>query len=216
MLLNPNSQGRDRALEGIANDPFDRPVPGQSLTGESGKWPWEKPPQITNLDEALMTVLERLKNDKKVQKGYDQLITLGLPIETITNTITFGGFVEGLWTVDIAELMKPPLMGALLMYANEKGLPMVMYNNDKDVEETPLDNMSNYELMRTMKENNPVAFEEITAAMDKAAENKIIEDVNMQNRENSFLGQSPEGVEIEAIAVDVEPLPEEDINEQEI
>ena len=120
-----------------------------------------------------MTVLERLKNDKKVQKGYDQLITLGLPIETITNTITFGGFVEGLWTVDIAELMKPPLMGALLMYANEKGLPMVMYNNDKDVEETPLDNMSNYELMRTMKENIPVAFEEITAAMDKAAENKI-------------------------------------------
>jgi hypothetical protein len=107
-------------------------------------------------------------------------------------------------------------MGALLMYANEKGLPMVMYNNDKDVEETPLDNMSNYELMRTMKENNPVAFGEITAAMDKAAENKIIEDVNMQNRENSFLGQSPEGVEIEAIAVDVEPLPEEDINEQEI
>jgi hypothetical protein len=209
MLLNPNAQGRDDALQDIAKDPFDRPVPGQSLTGEVGKHPWENPPQMTNLDQALMFILEKLRSDKKTQKGYDQLITLGMPIESMVNTIAFGGFVEGLWTVDTAELLKPPLMGALFMYAQEKGLPLVMYNNDKDVDETPIDRMSNYEVMSTMEENNPEAFSQIATAIDRVAEGKIVDNVKEEIRNNSFLGSFPESPEENISIVEMEEIPEE-------
>ena len=33
-------------------DPFDAPIPGQSLTDEPGNYPWEHPPQYTNPEEA--------------------------------------------------------------------------------------------------------------------------------------------------------------------
>ena len=106
MLLNPSVQG-DQKLEGLSADPFDRPIPGQSLTSTPKAWPWENPPEFTDVDEAFMYIIEKIQGNPGVQKGYDKIITMGMPIESICNTITFGGFVEGLWTVDIAELLKP-------------------------------------------------------------------------------------------------------------
>ncbi len=32
-------------------DPFDVPIPGESLTDEPGKWPWEQPPKYTDFKE---------------------------------------------------------------------------------------------------------------------------------------------------------------------
>jgi hypothetical protein len=132
-----------------------------------------------------------------------------MPIESMVNTIAFGGFVEGLWTVDTAELLKPPLMGALFMYAQEKGLPLVMYNNDKDVDETPIDRMSNYEVMSTMEENNPEAFSQIATAIDRVAEGKIVDNVKEEIRNNSFLGSFPESPEENISIVEMEEIPEE-------
>ena len=34
------------------NNPFDAPVPGQSLTDKPGNSAWEHPPQFTSTDEA--------------------------------------------------------------------------------------------------------------------------------------------------------------------
>ena len=37
--------------EGVGN-PFDSPVPGQSLTDTPGNYPWEHPPQFVDPEEA--------------------------------------------------------------------------------------------------------------------------------------------------------------------
>ena len=41
----------DEFGEGIGN-PFDTPIPGQSLTDEPGNYPWEHPPQYVTTDGA--------------------------------------------------------------------------------------------------------------------------------------------------------------------
>ena len=158
MLLNPNAVGREKGgkLENVVSDPFVMPVPGQSLTDTPGKWPWDGPPEITNVDDALTTVLLQLEQNPKVQKSYDQLITLGMPIESIVNTISFGGFVNGLWSVDIGELLKQTLQAALMLYADEKQLPFVISNNQGHMNSTELDDLSDFEILETMKENNPL------------------------------------------------------------
>ena len=34
-------------------DLLDAPIPGQSLTSEPGNYPWEQPPQLNTVDEAV-------------------------------------------------------------------------------------------------------------------------------------------------------------------
>ena len=167
MLLNPNARGETQILDKVSTDPFDMPVPGQSLTDEPRKWAWENPPQYITVDDSLQHVIDKIEGSEKAQKGYDELITLGMPIESLVNTITFGGFVEGLWTVDIAEMLKPPLMSFFMLYADEKDLPFVPYNNEDKHDKTIVDNMDKNDIIATIKENNPVFFSEIKEAIDR-------------------------------------------------
>ena len=41
-------------------NPFDAPIPGQSLTNEPGNAPWEHPPQMVKMEEAMGYVWEKL------------------------------------------------------------------------------------------------------------------------------------------------------------
>ena len=104
------------------------------------------------------------------EKNYDKIITMGMPIESITNTIALGGFIEGLWSVDVLELLKPPLMASLMLYAEEKQLPFVPFNNDKPADYNPvLDEMDDYDFFATMAENNPDANSKLKVALEESA-----------------------------------------------
>ena len=73
---------------------FDAPIPGQSLTNTPGNYPWEHPPQYTNIKEASEYVWDVLHKEKNA----DQVLTFlknGIPVEAIARTILFGGFMEG-------------------------------------------------------------------------------------------------------------------------
>jgi len=187
MLTNPNAIGTEDSLQKANTDPFDRPIPGQSLTGEMGKYAWEKPAEFTDADEAFEAIVESIKANKRTQKGYDEVITLGMPLESITNTIAFGGFVEGKWSVDVAELLKPPLMAFLMLYSEEKGLPFVPFNNDSSTLETPVDKMSNFDFLSTMAENNPKAHSVLKTGMSEAADELIKKQADSNLIKDSFL-----------------------------
>ena len=197
MLINPNARYKDTALKNVSTDPFDRPVPEQSLTGEPNKWAWEKPPQMTNVDEALVFVMEKIQNSPPTQKNYDKIITMGMPIESITNTIALGGFIEGLWSVDVLELLKPPLMASLMLYAEEKQLPFVPFNNDKPADYNPvLDEMDDYDFFATMAENNPDANSKLKVALEESATQAMKEENKMADMKNSFLVVSMDKEEV--------------------
>ena len=151
------------------------------------------PPEFTDVDEAFMYIIGKIQGNPGVQKGYDKIITMGMPIESICNTITFGGFVEGLWTVDIAELLKPPVMAFLMLYSQEKGLPFVPFNNDDPSDKTSIDNMSSYDFFDTMKENNPEAPSQIGQAMQIVADEYTSKNEEIKNMQGSFLVDMPEG-----------------------
>ena len=72
-------------------NPFDAPIPGQSLTNEPGNYPWEHAPQYTDPDSAMNFVMKKLGN---VNMAEQILIMLKakIPAEAITRLIVFGGF----------------------------------------------------------------------------------------------------------------------------
>tara|TARA_R110001592_G_scaffold164361_2_gene398499 strand:- start:3941 stop:4444 length:504 start_codon:yes stop_codon:yes gene_type:complete len=102
-------------------DEFDRPIPGQSLTDEPGNYPWEHPPQYTDLREARDRIFEGMTQEENVK----QLITMlasNVPAEAIVRTVLFAGFTEGKWTVDMAALLAPVVLIQIISMAKAAGV----------------------------------------------------------------------------------------------
>ena len=85
---------------------FDAPIPGQSLTDEPGNYSWEHPPQFASVEEATDFVYERLMDEGNMARMFT-LLRMGIPIEALVKIITFTGFIEGKYTVDVAKLLEP-------------------------------------------------------------------------------------------------------------
>jgi len=102
-------------------DEFDRPIPGQSLTDEPGNYPWEHPPQYTDLREARDRIFEGMTQEENIK----QLITMlasDVPAEAIVRTVLFAGFTEGKWTVDMATLLAPVVLIQVIGLAKAAGV----------------------------------------------------------------------------------------------
>ena len=109
-------------------NPFDAPIPGQSLTNEPGNAAWEHPAQFADADSAMEFVMKKLTN----QNMNEQILLMlknKIPVEAITRLVVFGGFVEGKWTVDVATLITPlvmQLIAAIGMRAKVKEMSITM------------------------------------------------------------------------------------------
>jgi hypothetical protein len=93
----------------------------------------------------------------------------GIPIEAITNTITFTGFQEGFWTPDIAELIKLPISMELAGLALEKNIPATMFNIPPK-EQQEEDEIPDEEVFRSMRENRPDMYDDLSYVMDVISE----------------------------------------------
>jgi hypothetical protein len=189
MLLNPkkihsNSELGPRDLNTM--DPFDAPIPGQSLTDEPGKWPWDQPPQMVDVDDAYEYVVVKIEQNPDLKDDMLKFLMAKVPIESICNTIAFTGFSQGLWNPDIAEMIKFPLSAYFAMMAEENGFEVVMFN--KEEEPTVTDE----QIMDTLRENDPEALEFIQQELFAS-----------ENVEPSFLDELPEEME--------EPMTEENM-----
>ena len=89
-----------------AENPFDAPIPGQSLTDEPGNYPWEHPPQRATVEEALDDIYESMMEEQNMKRMFT-LLRMGIPVEALVKVITFSGFLEGKYTVDVAKLLEP-------------------------------------------------------------------------------------------------------------
>ena len=90
-------------------DPFDAPVPGQSLTDEPGNYPWEHPPQFSDPEEVLDILFDKLGEPEVVEQVIAMLDS-GVPVEAIVRVMTFSGFINGKFNPDVGFLIVQPLM----------------------------------------------------------------------------------------------------------
>ena len=88
----------------MIENPFDAPIPGQSLTDTPGNPKWEHPPQFTDVEEASEYVWEKIHTPKAVEQ-ITTFLENGIPVEAVARLVLFGGFMEGKWTPDVAILL---------------------------------------------------------------------------------------------------------------
>ena len=184
MLLNPRKTMGDSPQKGSieAMDPYDHPVPGQSLTEEPGKHSFERPPEIVEVDDAVAYVIDKMQQSKGGKEELQKQMMAGMPIESIVNTIAFTGFTDGQWNPDVAEMIKLPLSAYFMMMAQEENIPAIMFNQDPSEDQ----GMSDEAVMAHMQEGNPRAYAHLQQQMNMPPEEEA------QMMPEGFLAMPPE------------------------
>ena len=108
-------------LKEAQNNPFDAPVPGQSMTDNPGNAAWEHPPQYTNTAEAADFVWDQLSTPEFAEQVI-AMLDAGIPVEAIARVILFGGFTNGKWTPDVAFIIAEPVMKMIVAVGMQGGV----------------------------------------------------------------------------------------------
>jgi len=110
-------------------NPFDAPVPGQSLTDEPQNYPWEHPPQYTNINEAAEVIFNRL-TEEDAALNMLAMLKSGVPVEAIVRTLIFAGFSEGKFNPDLGILLAPIVMAMIVGIAKRAKLKEIVVTMD--------------------------------------------------------------------------------------
>ena len=102
----------------IQQPSLDAPVPGEGLTHELGDRPWQKPAQLTNVDEVMPFYREKILDEEFIPQLL-QVIEMGIPLTTIANAMQSAAVMEGVHSIDVGVLMLPIIV-ELLKYIAEK------------------------------------------------------------------------------------------------
>ena len=187
----PSINVKNRSAGG--GDNFNKAPPGWSLTQPKSKWAWEKPPVHSSPAKAVDSIIDRLEMPE-VRTQMEKLMIAGISIQEITNTIAMGGFSQGHFTPDVAEIIKGPISVYLMSIAEEENIPVRGYNTEDGmyVMDEGIDDQT---LMSLMEKRNPDLYKYISSQAEEIEEEPEPETVV----EKGFIAIAPEEVQQEEI-----------------
>ena len=137
---------------------FDVPIPGQGLTAELGSRPWQNPPEYSTLEEGMDFYISRLVEPKMAARLLD-IIETGVPLTALAETLTLGGVMQGLHTVDVGVLINPILVELMEGLAKNADVPYKV--GDTENNDAPDQGVLN----KAMASLSEIDEEELDAAM---------------------------------------------------
>lgn len=117
---------------------MNRAIPGQSLTDEPKNYPWERPPEITDPNDAVRYHLERV-SDPKVIDNVFYALDMGIPVQILTESMVTGAVGKGMHTVDVGLMVEPLIRRAVMKIADKAKVP---YKETFDEEEMSVEQMA--------------------------------------------------------------------------
>lgn len=124
--------------------PFDGPIPGENFTSDTKNYAWHRPPDFTDLDEAIDWSIKKLSG-KDAAFGLMTMLDMGLPIVHAARTFVISGVGEGRWTPDFAILLAGPVARIMMTMGDAAGIKYEMgLDNSKPPTKEFLSFMSNF------------------------------------------------------------------------
>jgi hypothetical protein len=105
----------------MAEELFDAPIPGMSLTHELGDRPWQTPAQFPTVDEAIEYYMSSMTSEEFMEQLID-IMGMGVPVTTIANSLQLGSVMEGKHSVDVGLLVVPLLIELMMMLGDSAGI----------------------------------------------------------------------------------------------
>lgn len=101
--------------------PFDRPIPGQSLTGEPRNNPWEQPAMMSDVEEITKFYIERMANQEVID-DFAAVCQAGVSLKPIVETILSSATMRGIHSVDAGMVVAPILHEFLKQAITSQGV----------------------------------------------------------------------------------------------
>lgn len=114
---------------------FNAPIPGESLTAELGARPWQTPPKMTTVDEAVDYYMERMSSEEFMDQLIDVLES-GVPVAVLANTIQLASVMDGIHSVDVGMLVTPIIMEMMMLLGDSAGIEYNLGDEKMDQEIT--------------------------------------------------------------------------------
>ena len=128
---------KENQFDEVGVNPFNAPIPGESLTS-SPETPtaWERPPEYTDQDEAMMAVYMVLTEQDTLRQLVG-IISEGVPLDEIAQVLLYKGYTQGKYTPDMMLMLAEPtiyLLIAIADYAEIKDY--VLYSEEDEDPDT--------------------------------------------------------------------------------
>lgn len=104
-------------------------IPGMSLTMAPGSMPMEKPPLLTNPEEAAEYFWDKLHSDSKHITKLVVMLRKGISAEYIARTILFTAIMHGIIHINTALLMGKVLVKQIVAIGKLKGVKNLKIRN---------------------------------------------------------------------------------------
>lgn len=95
------------------------PIPGENFTSDPRNYPWHRPPDFTDLDEALKAASKKIFG-KETSRGLLTMMEMGVPITVLTSAFVLSGIGGGKWTPDYALLLAGPVSHMMVLLAKSE------------------------------------------------------------------------------------------------
>ena len=123
---------------------FGAPIPGNSLTTHKpGDRPWERPPELATVEEALSMYMTMLANQDIID---DLMVAFeaGIPIKPLVESLYMSSVMRGRHSLDVGLLVAPALMEFIAAVGDTYGVNYKFSNRDvkKEMEDRERSRMS--------------------------------------------------------------------------
>ena len=98
------------------------PIPGMSLTSEPGNRPWENPPLLVTVEDALDFYVGKIISNTDSHDSVLEMLELRMPVENIANLLNKMSIMEGYHTIDVGILVLPAIEEMIMAVADMHGV----------------------------------------------------------------------------------------------
>lgn len=97
---------------------LNAPIPGMSLTTELGNRPWENPPLLVTVEDALEFYVGKIIADSDSHDAVLEMLEMQVPVQNIANMLNKTSVMEGYHTIDVGILVLPAIEEMIMVVAD--------------------------------------------------------------------------------------------------
>lgn len=110
---------------------FKGPIPGANLLADTRKYPWHRPPEIVEYDEAVDYMLSKISEDEQSELIYSML-QIDVNVPAIVSAMLMQAISRGKIPIDLAVLVAGPMARYIEIIAKMEGYKYDMGLDDSD------------------------------------------------------------------------------------
>jgi hypothetical protein len=110
---------------------LDGPIPGENYTSDTKNYPWHRPPDMVDYDEAVEFVMKQLSEPRAFSMAMTYL-EAGASLSGVVSTINMINISEGRYSVDLSILISGPIARYVQIIAKLRGIDAEIGGNDED------------------------------------------------------------------------------------